>query len=51
MPFGATAKNHNLPLLPAARKTGQKPFTRNQVQAMVRDGLGDEAGAKAGACV
>ena len=25
-----------------------KPFTQEQVQAMVRDGLGDETGAKAG---
>ena len=24
----------------------QKPFTRDQVQALVRDGLGDESGAK-----
>ena len=24
----------------------QKPFTRDQVQGMVRDGLGDESGAK-----
>jgi hypothetical protein len=24
----------------------QKPFTRNQVQGLVRDGLGDESGAK-----
>ena len=26
----------------------QTPFTQNQVQGMVRDGLGDESGAKNG---
>jgi hypothetical protein len=30
-----------------AASTEAKPFTQDQVQAMVRDGLGDETGAKA----
>jgi hypothetical protein len=36
------------PVAPAPRGAGSaKPFTQDQVQAMVRDGLGDETGAKA----
>jgi hypothetical protein len=31
----------------APRPAQQKPFTQDQVQGMVRDGLGDETGAKA----
>jgi hypothetical protein len=31
----------------APRPAQQKPFSQNQVQALVRDGLGDETGAKA----
>jgi hypothetical protein len=32
--------------LPAGAQQNQKPFTQDQVQGMVRDGLGDESGAK-----
>jgi hypothetical protein len=33
--------------LPPGAQQNQKPFTQEQVQGMVRDGLGDETGAKA----
>ena len=33
--------------LPGQAPQNPKPFTQDQVQAMVRDGLGDETGAKA----
>src|SRR5208282_5618757 len=33
-----------IPTLPA--RAQQKPFTQDRVQAMVRDGFGDESGAK-----
>ena len=36
------------PVAPSPALAGSaKPFTQDQVQAMVRDGLGDETGAKA----
>ena len=35
-----------LPALPAGAPQNPKPFTQDQVQAMVRDGFGDESGAK-----
>jgi hypothetical protein len=36
------------PVAPTPQGAGSaKPFTQNQVQAMVRSGLGDETGAKA----
>jgi hypothetical protein len=37
----------SFPALPAGTPQTPKPFTQNQVQGMVRDGLGDETGAKA----
>jgi len=33
-------------LLTQVMRAQQKPFTRDQVQGLVRDGLGDESGAK-----
>ena len=35
-----------LPALPAGVKQNSRPFIQDQVQAMVRDGFGDESGAK-----
>jgi Flp pilus assembly protein TadD len=35
-----------LPALPAGAQQNPKPFTQDQVQGMVRDGFGDESGAK-----
>jgi len=35
-----------LPALPAGAQQNSRPFTQDQVQAMVRDGFGDESGAK-----
>ena len=32
---------------PGGQQSSAKPFTQDQVQGMVRDGLGDETGAKA----
>jgi hypothetical protein len=32
--------------LPAGAQNNQKPFTQDQVQGMVRDGFGEESGAK-----
>jgi Flp pilus assembly protein TadD len=42
----ASAYAAMLPALPAGAQQNQKPFTHEQVVSMVRDGFGDESGAK-----